>query len=82
MAHSTFRRIGDEEGTEAALQMVKEIRHRQEGEVDGWLNVGRGGWVPRWGGWVPRSSGKEKTFGEEFNERTLGEEFKIIEFLS
>eukprot|EP00913_Durusdinium_trenchii_P028697 g26913.t1 len=35
VAHSTFRRIGDEEGTEAALQMVKEIRHRQEGSEGG-----------------------------------------------
>ncbi|CAL1153192.1 unnamed protein product [Cladocopium goreaui] len=31
VAHSTFRRIGDEEGTEAALKVVNEIRSLQEG---------------------------------------------------
>lgn len=31
VAHSTFRRVGDEEGTEAALKVVNEIRSLQEG---------------------------------------------------
>ncbi|CAJ1327663.1 unnamed protein product, partial [Effrenium voratum] len=33
VAHSTFRRIGDEEGTEAALRAVGEIRAKKEGRA-------------------------------------------------
>ncbi|CAJ1430697.1 unnamed protein product [Effrenium voratum] len=37
VAHSTFRRIGDEEGTEAALRAVSEIRAKKEGPQEGSL---------------------------------------------